>query len=134
MSLLNGFIDHNGHPRLPILVEGPSGLSQTFDAIIDTGFTDFVLLPEMSAYALGLLPTTSGVFRLASGERVSLTLALGVIKLSKAESYTGLVVLGESNNALIGMQFLRQAKKAFYVDSNSAALLDEDELRSIVSK
>ena len=61
--------DGAGHPRLRIAVSGTTG-SRSFDALVDTGFTGFLLVPEASAGSLGLIPLSTTWHPLADGERV----------------------------------------------------------------
>jgi predicted aspartyl protease len=50
-----GYLESNGHPCIKIKVHGISGdLAQEFEAMIDTGFNGFLLMPIMAAFPLGL--------------------------------------------------------------------------------
>src|ERR1035438_5946683 len=130
MPLTRGFLDGAGHPRLRIAVSGTTG-SRSFDALVDTGFTGFLLVPEASAGSLGLIPLSTTWHTLADGGRVPTRIAIGTVEIESGERYKGTIALGNVVCPLIGMDFLRAAKKALYVDSRSVALLDEDELRNL---
>ena len=68
MSHQIGYIDSAGHPRLTIHISGtdPDNFIEE-DALIDTGFTGFLMLPLTNAVALGIAPSATGDYILAGG-------------------------------------------------------------------
>ena len=95
----------------PIRVEGPSGTSNEYDAIIDTGFTGEIALPPSQCAQLGLAKV-----------RVSYTMfgnssieGIGVYRanLFWCGSWRNVSVLATGNEALIGMDLLRGSSVCF---------------------
>src|ERR1039458_4418194 len=59
-------LDDNGHPRLTIRVSGTNPTaSAVVEALIDTGFTGFLMLPIAQALPLGLALYGTGNYTLA---------------------------------------------------------------------
>ena len=127
MAIKIGYLDSAGHPYIKVKVFGFSvDFQQEFEAMIDTGFTGFLMLPITSAFplALTLLGTTS--YTLADGTTSPKLLAFGTVTVED-ESVTGTIVLESNSNSgpLLGMDFLRKLDKALLVGKRGVALLDE---------
>jgi predicted aspartyl protease len=129
-----GYLDDNGHPRVTIRITGthPSAFADV-DAMIDTGFTGFLMLSIAQALPLGLALYGTGDYVLADGSPISCFLAEGTVEIRPLsrqsaeppviEPVTGVVVLG-GDGALLGMEFIRSLKKWLVVGS-SVMLADE---------
>jgi hypothetical protein len=142
MSIQIGYLDNNGHPRLTIRVSGthPTA-SAVVEAMIDTGFTGFLMLPIAEALPLGLALYGTGNYTLADGSSVSNFLAQGTVTVlaptvvpataatgiasslptppSEAiqpETVDGIIVLG-GDGALLRMEFIRSLDKLLLVGS-----------------
>ncbi len=94
--------------------------------MIDTGFTGFLMMPLMSAFPLGLTLYGTSSYTLADGSTSAKLLGLGTVTVQE-ESVSGVIVL-ETNECglLLGMDFLRRAKRCLAVSVNGVALFDED--------
>jgi predicted aspartyl protease len=144
MSAQIGYIDSNGHPRMTIRVRG-THLTEVAepDALVDTGFTGFLMLPIAQALPLGLALYGTGDYNLADGSLVSCFLAEGTIEIlplshfpegapthpvpvMKSEAVKGVIVIG-GDSALIGMEFLRGLKKWLLV-GRTVALVDGEHI------
>ena len=157
MSIQIGYLDDNGHPRLTIRVSGthPTA-SAVVEAMIDTGFTGFLMLPIAQALPLGLALYGTGNYTLADGSSVTNFLAQGpvtvltptvvpVIGVSTTpptpappaealpqETVNGIVVLG-GDGALLGMEFIRSLDKLLLV-GNVVMLVDNSMVPLAVSQ
>ena len=131
MFIQRGYIDASGHPRFKITVHGPTGKGE-FDALIDTGFTGFLLLPELAASRLGMVSVTTMPFTMANGAEEPFRVLIGNVEIFPNETLSGIVALGGFACPLIGMGLLRKAKKALFVDSTTVALVNEEELKRFV--
>ena len=138
MSLQIGYVDSNGHPRVTIQVRGTHQTAfLEIDALVDTGFTGFLMLPIAQALPLGLALYGTGDYNLADGSPISCFLAEGTIQIRppsqfpsvtatvtapvpapdmppamQPENVTGVVVLG-GDDALVGMEFIRGLKNGY---------------------
>ena len=147
MSVQVGYLDGDGHPRVTIRVRGthPTEFAE-IDALLDTGFTGFLMLPIAKALPLGLALYGTGDYNLADGSPISCFLAEGTAEIRppsgvatvtprtpqpanpimQPETVTGVVVLG-GDDALVGMEFVRALKKWLLMGS-AVFLIDDDSL------
>jgi clan AA aspartic protease len=65
--LIVGEVTADREAVLPLELRGPSGLYANIDAAVDTGFTDFLLIPESLAAELDLRFRESAQFNFADG-------------------------------------------------------------------
>ena len=80
MAFQLGFIDSGGHPRLRIRVRGTKPKHFTDDeALVDTGFTGFLMLPVAKALPLGLVLIATGNYTIADGSTVTNFVASGTV-------------------------------------------------------
>jgi predicted aspartyl protease len=54
---------------VPLVIAGPAGNQAKIDAVLDTGFTDFLTLPPATIAALGLTAMDTIECQLADGHR-----------------------------------------------------------------
>ena len=67
--MINGRVNERNEAVVRLTVQGPSGQNSQLDVVVDTGFSDFLFLPEQLAYELDLTYWTSQVVLLADGSR-----------------------------------------------------------------
>jgi len=80
MSTQTGYIDSDGHPRLTIRISGPDPANFIEeDALIDTGFTGFLMLPQAKAFGLGIAPAGTGDYTLADDSFVTNFLGIATV-------------------------------------------------------
>lgn len=65
--MILGKVNANREATLWLQVRGPAGQVQEIEAVIDTGFNGFLLLPSEVVAILGLVPLTHGRAVLANG-------------------------------------------------------------------
>ena len=80
MPIHLGFIDSVGNPRLRIRVRGtnPHHFSDE-EALVDTGFTGFMMLPVARALPLGLVLLATGDYTIADGSTINSFVASGTV-------------------------------------------------------
>jgi len=107
-------------------------LKQEFEAMIDTGFTGFLLMPLVSAFPLGLTLLGTSSYTLADGSASPKLLAQGTVTLDGQET-SGVIVL-ETNQCglLLGMAYLRAAKRTLIVSETHVSLLDQEFITKLV--
>ena len=123
-----GHLDSYGHPAIKIAVYGVAeAAQQQFEAIIDTGFTGFLMMPLSSAYSLTLTLMGTANYELADGSICSKLLAHGSVTLED-EVVSGVITLEERNDCvlLLGMDFLRKAQRALWVHESGMSLVHDD--------
>ncbi len=126
-----GYLDKAGHPFVKISVFGLSDqFKQEFEAMIDTGFTGFLMLPITSAFPLALTLYGTTSYTLADGTTSPKLLAVGTVEL-QGDRVRGVIVLesNASSGPLLGMEFLRRFDKVLMVSKAGVVLYDEDDLR-----
>jgi len=132
--ILTGYFNSEGHPALRVSVHGiHPELKQEFEVMIDTGFTGFLLMPIMSAFPLGLTLLGTGNYTLADNSSSAKLLALGSVLVEDEEPVHGVIVLEPNDcTVLLGMDFLRRAKRCLSVSIKGIALTDEDLVEQIL--
>lgn len=141
-----GYTDSSGHPWIRIRIIGKNG-SRDIDALIDTGFTGFLMLPHDDALDLGLSIIGTSEYVLADGSRVTNAIARGRVLMGPAtwaashgaseglcealenatdhnESVDGAIVLG-GDDPLIGMELVRVLRKSLAIGPDIVALMDD---------
>ena len=95
----------------PIRVEGPTGISEVLDAIVDTGFTGHIALPATHCAALGLehVRKTFTMFGNASIEDLDVYHA----NVFWDRSWREVPVIATGTVVLIGMNMLRGSSVCF---------------------
>ena len=97
------------------------------EPIFDTGCTEFFAMPAGLARRLGIRAYGRSSFALADGSTISMPIAAGRIELSPSEVFRGIIILTDDEDALLGMEFLRVARKGLNVDRESVVIMDETE-------
>jgi len=130
-----GYLDKIGHPTVRIAVHGiHPNLKQEFEALIDTGFTGFLLMPLVSAFPLGLTLLGTSSYTLADGSTSPKLLAFGTVTLQGQET-SGVIVLETGQcGLLLGMAYLRAAKRTLIVSDTTVSLLDQDFVAKVVQE
>lgn len=97
-----------------------------FSGIIDTGFTGFLQLPIQHAFQLALPLHGTASATLADGSQTTCLTALAQTTFD-GQMYVGAVMLEpQSQDILVGMDFLRRFKLSLIVAKGVVMLLDED--------
>ena len=117
MPTLIGSLNANATPILNISVYGISSqYAKDFEAIIDTGSTNFLSMPLFEALPLGLILFGTTNITFADGSSSWRLTAWGHIAVG-GETRSGVFVLHpNSQEVLLGMEFLKMFSKALTVD------------------
>jgi len=129
MAFKTGYLDNAGHPHITIRVSGVSAeFAQDFEAMIDTGFSGFLMLPLVQALPLALTLAGTTQYELADGSMSPKLLAYGSVD-HQGDVTRGLIALEANANCgpLVGMEFLKQSKKLLLLGWNAVYLIDENE-------
>jgi predicted aspartyl protease len=127
MSMVIGSLE-DGTPALKISVGGVFGQPKEVTVIVDTGFSGFLSMPLIQAFPLGLPLYGTADVVLADGSTQAKLQAMAKVTFDGV-AQTGLVILEpDSNEILIGMDFLRRFKRGLFLTSAGLVMVDEDEL------
>jgi clan AA aspartic protease len=102
--MMTGSITADREAALSMIVRGPHGQEEHVEAIIDTGFNGFMVLPAPLVATLGLPYHTRTIATLADG--TSVTLAIYHATIVWHEQDRSVYVLVAEGGPLIGMALL----------------------------
>ena len=128
-----GSLDKTGSPTLKISIFGLTpDFAQEFEAVIDTGFSGFISMPITQAFPLGLIIYGTTTVQLADGSTQFKLTAFGTAS-KEGKSQAGIIILDQnSNDVLIGMDFLRKFEKVLTLHPRKPFVVLED--RATVDK
>jgi predicted aspartyl protease len=133
--ILTGSLDSSGHPVIKIQVYGLSpDFKKEFEAMIDTGFTGFLMMPLTESFELALTLYGTSSWTLADGSSQPKLLAFGAVVIDDVHTHGVIVLEPNANRPLLGMEFLRKNKRALMVASDGCALFDEEFLRHQIAE
>jgi predicted aspartyl protease len=115
MSVIGSF-NNTGSPVVEIEVSGPLTAPTKFTALVDTGFSGFLLLPLLDAFPVGLILRGTMALTLADGSSQTKLTCLGTIHFDGQEQLGLVVIEWQSTDVLVGMDFLRKFRKQLIVD------------------
>jgi predicted aspartyl protease len=116
MSVIGSF-NSSGSPIIEIAVSGPVTKPTKFTAMVDTGFSGFLLLPILEAFSVGLILRGTTPITLADGSSQTKLTCLGEVHFG-GDSEVGLIIIEwQSTDVLVGMDFLRKFKGRLVVDA-----------------
>lgn len=115
-----GSFNNSGSPVIEISVSGPVTNPTQFTAMVDTGFTGFLMLPLLQAFPVGLILNGTMPITLADGSTQTKLTCLGELHFD-GESQVGLIIIEpNSTDILVGMDFLRKFERELVVDPINA--------------
>jgi predicted aspartyl protease len=133
MATIRGSLDSSRCPVVTVGVSAPSNPSRPFEAVVDTGFTGFVQLPESRAQELGLAPRTTSETQYADGRIDIVPLAWGKVTLG-TEVQEGLVHLQHgSDEVIVGVEFLRLFRKTLVLSIADGTVLLVDTIADLAA-
>jgi predicted aspartyl protease len=113
---VNGTFNSSGCPTVAIEVSGPLGNRTPLTAMVDTGFSGFLLIPILDAFPIGLLLRGTTPITLADGSTQTKLTCLGLIHFDGKDEAGIIIVEWQNTDVLVGMEFLRTFKKRLSVD------------------
>jgi clan AA aspartic protease len=102
--VITGAVNARREAVVPLQLRGPGGQTVNVNAVIDTGFTDFLTLPSRLIARLGLSYQSSTRVRLADGSVVIIGLFLGAVLWDGQERI--IFIHQAEGDPLIGMSLL----------------------------
>lgn len=125
MIAVQGFYK-DGTPYLKIKVSGlDPNTAREFNAVIDTGFDGFMVMPDKQALALGLVGNVSADIILANASTDPRMMAEGEATI-QSDSRRGMIILGDdSAEVLVGMGLLRSFSVILFLSSTMVLVASE---------
>ena len=102
--MIEGVVNAALEAVVSLTVQGPSGQSREIEAVVDTGFNDFLTLPSAFAAELGLAYRNRGQMILADGSEATFDI-YGAALLWDGESRHVYVYAADAT-PLVGMRLL----------------------------
>ena len=128
MPLVNGSFNSAGCPTVQIEVSGPLGNRFPFTAMVDTGFSGFLLLPILEAFPIGLMLQGTLAVTLADGSSQTKLTCLGGVHFDGAEEVGIVVIEWQNTEVLVGMEFLQRFNKRLGVEPTNGVVQIDDAL------
>lgn len=119
---MNGAYNPSGNPTIELEVSGPLGNLFPFTAMVDTGFSGFLLLPILNAFPIGLLLQGTMPITLADGSTQTKLTCLGSIHFDGGQEIGIIIIEWQNTDVLVGMEFLRLFKKQLRVDPTNGVV------------
>jgi predicted aspartyl protease len=112
-----GLFDSSGSPTIQIEVYGwNSDIRRSVTAIVDTGFTGFLMLPILTAFPIGLILHSLMDITLADGSIQNKLTCRGGVHFD-GQTRPGLIILEEQGTeVLVGIEFLKSFGLTLIVD------------------
>jgi clan AA aspartic protease len=131
MATLHGSLDSSRSPLVTIAVSAPSGPSHFVDALVDTGFTGFVQLPERRAQELGLALQAVSEAQYADGRTGTIPLAWAKVTLGPEVREGFAHIQRGSDEVIVGVELLRVFQKIFVLSITESLVLLVDALADL---
>lgn len=128
-----GHISKFGYPLLRVSVCANSGgLRRDFEAVIDTGFTGFLLLPLKHAVMVDLEPLNAATsYTARDGKKVPMLLTMATVAIGDEEVSGPATIEMNGHGVVLGMEFLRKSGKVLLVSNRGCALVEEELLTEV---
>jgi clan AA aspartic protease len=120
--MITGIVVDGREAVIPLSVRGANDREILVEAMLDTGFTDFLLLPVALIASLGLPFAGSIRAALADGSEVPFDVYSGTVIWDSQER--PVTVLGSDGYPLVGMAMLAGYRVTRDVEDNGAVLIE----------
>ena len=102
--MIRGVVNASAEAIVRLRVRGPGGVESDVDAMIDSGFTAYLTLPETIVSALGLVQETGG--RAVLGDGSSSQFDICTAEMDWGGTWRAVLVYVVGNDPLLGMRAL----------------------------
>lgn len=121
------------YPCITLQVAGTKGHPEELIAIVDTGFTGFLLLPPSAVelHGLELLGTTKGT--LADGSSLPMTTAMASVGYANCTRSGVATIVPRESTVLVGLDFLRRFELALVLTHTDFCLASVTNVASFMT-
>jgi clan AA aspartic protease len=102
--VISGSVDERLNLLVPLTVKGFNGQELSIQAVLDTGFSNWLSLTDEQVQFLGLLPSGTAESALADGSVVPVVLYMGIVVWEGIERLVE--VVGGDTDPLLGVKLL----------------------------
>jgi predicted aspartyl protease len=132
MIVATGYYNTRRNPCIRLHLEGAfnrstAQLGDQSEALIDTGFDGFISMPMKEAFCLAV-PLNGWVFsKLADGSTHKKTAAWVRAILTAKEAWGEAILEPDSNEILVGLEFMRTFQLALVLTASNVLLFNDDD-------
>ena len=119
--MIQGVVNADYEAVIPLIVQGPSGQSREIEAVVDTGFNDFLTLPAELAAELGMVYRNRGQMILADGSEV--TFDVYRVTVLWDDELRQVYAYAADATPLVGMRLLRRHTLNIEVESGGPVVI-----------
>jgi clan AA aspartic protease len=119
--VISGHVTSTAEAVVPLRVRGPAGDEAGIEAVIDTGFTDYLTLPPVQIAQLGLLKMDALECEMADGRVVAMESFLAVVLWDGTPR--DVLVLAAVGQPLLGMSLLYSSRVSIDVVSGGEVVI-----------
>ena len=123
--MIQGVVNAAHEAVIPLPVQGPSGRSLEFQAVVDTGFSEFLTLPLALVAELRLPPVSSASAILADGSETTFDV-YGVTVLWDGQT-RDIVAYAADTTPLVGMALLQSHSLYVEVEDGGRVVIQSKE-------
>ncbi|MCY4530507.1 MAG: clan AA aspartic protease [Chloroflexi bacterium] len=123
--MIQGVVNSAYEPIVSITVQGPGGQAREIEAVIDTGFSEFLTLPPALVAELRLLPVTSASAILANGSEVIFDVCRGTVLWDGHPRHIDVYV--SDATPLVGMRLLDRHNLSIQVRAGGRVVIQAGE-------
>lgn len=110
---------NNDQPKIEIEVAGINGKPVKIEALIDSGFNGYLILPYIIAFPLGLVLTGIQSNTLADGSSASHLVCIGKVCLD-GKCIQTTIDIQPADIVLLGTKLLKELDKTFILDCKNS--------------
>ena len=103
--MIEGAVNADFEAVIPVTIQGPSGQIRTVDAVVDTGFNQFLTLPPRLLAELGLVSAGTAPILLADGSEVRMEVYQ--VTLLWDQLLRRIDIFAAESTSFVGMRLLR---------------------------
>ena len=123
--VIEGVVNAGLEAVVSLTVQGPSGQSREIEAVIDTGFNDFLTVPSALAAELGLAYRNRGQMILADGSEVTFDIYRAALLWDGKPRHA--YVYAADATPLVGMRMLDRHNLSIDVEDGGRVLIQAKE-------
>lgn len=107
----------NDQPVIEIEVKGVTGITRKINALVDSGFNGYLVIPFVEAFPLGLVLAGMQANTLADGSTSSHLVCKGQVCVD-GKCIDTTIDIQQANIVLLGTKLLKELGKTFVLDSS----------------